>query len=241
MNLTILVWRVVSLFLPDREIKLPPNAMVFKELPQEALLKKLVRAYQRVYREDSSWAEEWPAEEIETKLRGELPGGVLVLLLDKSQEVVGFSWGAIVEVEGVIPRIVASFPGRPDEAAQGLEEKLLPLLPKRFFYWDEIGLVPEVRGGLESIRSLTRPLLKFAQEQGVRSVLFRTNPEAKIVSFTRLMGFCPIFRRSVEEKEELYLFLSNLHPILKIAQSLNGRKAKRIMRILSRFSSKARR
>lgn len=234
MNVALNVWRVVSWFLPRREIALPRNILVFQKTPPEEYLRKLIKAFQEVY-SAPPWDEDWSPKRVQEKLHQELLGGVLVLLMGKNQRrVTGFSWGAIISPEGVIPRVAASFPKQPKEATQGLKEKLIPLLPPHFFYWDEIALCPEARGGIEPIRRLTLPLLKFARDEGVKSVLFRTTPEAKIVSLTRLLGFQPIFRRKVKGLKEMYLYLSDLRPILRFAQHANAHQVGKIMRILSR-------
>lgn len=231
------MWEIVSWLLPRQKIGLPENVLVFHEIPPKKLLQELVRAFQKVYAA-SPWNENWPPEKVEKKLRQELPGGVLVLILRKGK-VVGLSWGAIVAPQEIPPRIEASFPGEVEETKKGLE-KVLAFLPTRLFYWDEIALLPGARGGLEPIRQLILPVLEFSREKGVKSILFRTTPESSIVRLAYLMGFFPIFRRSVGGVEELYLYLSNLQPFLQVARRGNMRQVARIMKRFSRFSPIAR-
>jgi len=235
MNVSLFVWRVVSRLLPRSRIIPPENFKVFYEVPPEPFLSETVQAFRAVYALPP-WNEEWASEAVETKLRREVSARGVIALLFQEGRVAGFSWGAVTDPEGIIPRVVASFPKQVEEASRGLTEGLLPLLPDRFFFWDEIALLPEARGGLEPIRWLTLPVLQFAWNQGVRGVLFRSTPEAKIVRLTRLLGFQVIWRREVRGLEEIYLFLSDLKPILTLAQRVDSRQVAKVMKLLSKIT-----
>ncbi len=202
-------------------------------MPQKELLEGLVRAFQVIY-SMPPWNEDWLPRKVEDKLRQELQEGILVLLLKEPYEVVGFSWGAVISPTAIIPRIVASFPKDTKEPSEGLEY-LISRLPKKFFYWDEIALLPKAQTGLKPLRWLTLSVLQFAREKGVKSVLFRTTSGSKVVRLARFMGFRKVFARRVGGVEEIYLYLEDLEPFLKIAEVADIRKVVMVMKLLARF------
>jgi hypothetical protein len=231
------LWQVISL-LPGGKRNVPPPGMVlvFNELPPEALLKKLIETYIEVYALPP-WNEKWKPEKVKAKLQAEVSGGILVLLW-KEGMVAGFSWGAIITPQEVIPRVVASFPELNEEEAKRGLERLLPLLPPRIFYWDEIALLPPFRKGLEPLRLLILPPLQFAWKNRIRVVLFRTTPAAKIVPLARFMGFEKIFEREVSGMIEIYLYLPDILPLLRIAQAADAHLVSWVMSVLYRAGIK---
>jgi hypothetical protein len=231
MKLVVWLWKVVSWFLPREKVPVPGNVLVLRELPEGDMLNGLVQAFQTVY-SAPPWNEDWSPVRVGNKLRQELREGVLVLLLEGPCEVVGFAWGAVIPPVAIIPRIVASFPQETEEPSEGLKD-LISRFREKLLYWDEIALLSKAQRGLEPLRWLTLPVLQFAQEQGVKSVLFRTTPGSKVVGLTRFLGFRRVFARKIGDLEEIYLYLEDLRPFLKITEFADSRKVAAVMKLLS--------
>ena len=233
----VLIWRIASwFFLIWKKIVIPQNTLVFDKMPPKESLERLIKSFQKVYYE-FPWNENWPAEKVKKKLKEELKDGELVIL-EQSEEVKGFAWGAIVNPSMVIDRVIASFPGDINkEETQKQMDLLMGRLPQKFFYWDEIGLLSNARGGLESIRRLILPLLQFANRKRAKSILFRTTSGSKIIRLAQLMGFKIVFRRQLGGRiKEIYLFLSDLQPLLTLAERADSHLVAKLMILLSSFS-----
>jgi len=159
------------------------------------------------------------------------------MLGNQKWPVAGFSWGAVIPVDGLEIHIGTVLGKRP----AGLETALRLRGVKRIVYFHEFAVLKQFRGGLDPVRFLLRPGLELGLAQGVRQTLFWSTPGSKIVPLSLYMGYEPIFRLEVKRKEIIFLFNHNFLPLLKIAQNLEGRPVARFMRVSSRILGKRKR
>jgi hypothetical protein len=216
-------WRLLTFWIPiypsgTAPIPLPKRFRIFTSKPEDVFLQtELIRTYQRIFGEPP-WGEIWSVKDVMDKLSQELRGDCFLVLMEGDQEwpVAGFSWGAILSVEGLELIVESALGKRP----KGLEKILRQKGIDQIVYFYEFGIISKFRKGLKPICFLLRPGLEIGWSRGIRQTLFWSTPESKIVPLALFMGYEPIFYLNKGEKKIVFLLNPDFRPLLKIVQTL---------------------
>jgi hypothetical protein len=225
----------LPVFLPGETPIFSERFSIFSRLPEDTTLRAgLVKAYQTVFGEPP-WKEEWPEEKILIKLQRELTGHSFLVLMqgDEKFPVGGFSWGAVVPVGTLETRIGQALLKQPTGLTKILQNRGMD----EVLYFDEFAILRPFRRGLEPIRFLLRPGLELGlgYQNRMHQALFWSIPNSKIVPIALYVGFEPVFQFEAEGKEIIFLLNPNFLPLLKIAQSVKGKRIAQLMKVISRF------
>lgn len=237
-------WRL-PLYQPGRApIRIPDRFKFSHEPPSGPALDSLVLAYQRVFREASYWAEEWPYEKVVEKLRPEVgrPSSFLVTMEKSGGSVVGFAWGEEIRAAD-LPNRISQALGKSADELRDLTAALAKKGITHVLYADEFGILNEARSGIEPVRGLLQPWLEWGWFNfGVTSALFWTTPASPINRLALYMGFEPVFWTQIEDgKEIVFLLNRDFKPLLKICQNISERQVARLMKIGDRILGSKRR
>ena len=73
---------------------------------------------------------------------------------------------------------------------------------------------------------------------GIRTTIFWSTPESRIVPLARYVGFEPVFRIEADDKGIVFLCQPDFRPLVKMMQNLDWRQISRIMTTTSRLAGK---
>jgi hypothetical protein len=185
----------------------------------------LIKSYQQVFSEppwnEKTWTEEEVAEKIEKDLSSETSFCALFL---KEGEVKGFSWGDIVDSKDV--------PSRAARAMGVKEEEVKLSIPKgKTLYCDEFAINSDARSGINPVKFILRMFIAYGLAQEVKSTLFWSTPESKIVPLAIMTGYEKRGKAKMRDKSILFLY----HPSNRLLISLTmikDRTLKKIFRFL---------
>ncbi len=234
-----LATRLMKIYKPNMApIKVPERFILAHQPPVGAILQALIKAYQKVFKEASYWVEDWSQETVQQKLEmevGRKTSFLVTMAGNEKMPVVGFAWGEILNPYQLENRISKSLGKSPTDFNQ-LTNQLLRRNVNRFVYADEFAIVAGFRNGIEPIRGLLQPWLEWAWlERQVISCLFWTTPASPIYKLGLYMGFEPIFRTQVEEKDIVFIFNKDFRPLLKICQNLDTRRGIRLIIVVEKI------
>jgi hypothetical protein len=190
--------------------------------------KSLVEAYKLVFYEEP-WNEFWTEEEVLKKLENDLANenSFLVVFVDNNK-VKGFVWGEIIETKDVEKRA---------SRAMGIKKRIFSFsVPnQKILYCDEFALLKNVRKGPEPVKYLLQKTLEVGKEENVKSTLFWSTPESKIVPLAKMMGYEERGIIDDRDKKIIFLYHPDFRALLKITM-LDDVIIKKILKALSKKS-----
>ncbi len=215
-------------------VKSPANFQVFREddPPSEGVKKAVARAYVEAF-SGPPWFERWDEQEVLAKMEVDLKPPFRLVVMEGNEEypVGGFCWGAVIDKEEVVRRIVlsAGLKGTEEEELERVLERRIE--GKEVFFLDEIAILPPFRGGITPIQFLIRPLLEACVSRGHKEGVSWTHRSSTIAYISRYAGFRPL-EPTFDDK--LVIYCGDCRPILRLLQNVDGERIAALIKGVSK-------
>jgi hypothetical protein len=166
----------------------------------------------------------YPTDKVGRKLKIELNSSDLdyafCTLMKGNDEfpVAGFAWGAVCRPTELGQRLIDTRYSDEPEKGKSIADPLVNKLKNHkmgpVLFFDEMGILPSFRGGIDPVRFLCRDGFEMARSHTTKA-MFWTSERSKIFGITTSMGFVPYHYAD----GLVFLIHSNFDPLLRIIQT----------------------